>query len=436
MHNGVSLLPEGALEPPPPKRHRAAVPSAPHAPTRQWSAGLLRQSPQGRVVHIESEPGTPSERLGVAALRPGAAVASGANTSPEEAAASTRRMAAWVNACGRALARKLHGEAPPSRGEEGTEEFEFHADWQHHQRLEINTRLDGVSRDLVCTAQEDMDAVKLQKSWATRLLLNKRGARVAAERDYEARAGRSLYAGSVDEAALLQALEALTLDSACSGMRRVQWAQESRRRGRGGKHSQKHLCAQLWTELRRQGSFDLALRKLADGVPLSRVLRTVLAVHSDFLAMLVARDLGVLLPGLVTPTDVEACTVVGQGAEATLAACTVGGRDGARDKKGKWRFSAQCRRTFASRLRALHESLVALLDPAVLRLVVPQGWTLDLTENACCELRRWDAARTHRRRCVVGSDERQRQRIREVGQAWRQLGFPAPPALVSTSATT
>ena len=70
-------------------------------------------------------------------------------------------------------------------------------------------------------------------------------------------------------------------------------------------------------------------------------------------------------------------------------------------------------------MRDLHESLLELLDPKLLALVVPQGWTLDLTENACCELRRWDKARKHRRRS--GADERekrQQRRLQQLQQVW------------------
>ena len=159
------------------------------------------------------------------------------------------------------------------------------------------------------------------------------------------------------------------------------------------------------------------------------VLAGTLAVHSSFLRMLVARDLAVLLPGLVKQADVDACTVVGGGAEATLADCTKGPTDGATDSKGKWQYSAACRKTFPARLKVLHEALLQRLDARLLALAVPQGWTLDLTENACCELRRWDKARTHRKRDLARSIQRQQQRLKEVRATWRQLGFATPPAL-------
>ena len=147
------------------------------------------------------------------------------------------------------------------------------------------------------------------------------------------------------------------------------------------------------------------------------VLRDTLAVHSEFLAMLVARDLAVLLPKLVDQSAVDACTVVGGGAEDTLVACTEGPQE----------RTAACKKTFPERLARLHQDLLQLLDPRLLELVVPQRWTLDLTENACCELRRWDKARKHRKRNFAGRVARQQQRLREVKATWRELGFKTEP---------
>ena len=79
-----------------------------------------------------------------------------------------RRLAAWIYACGRSLAEKIHG--PTALEHEGTDEFTQDADWETHLRLEINTRLNSVSRDLVYQARCDDDEVRLQKAWATRLL--------------------------------------------------------------------------------------------------------------------------------------------------------------------------------------------------------------------------------------------------------------------------
>ncbi len=189
----------------------------------------------------------------------------------------------------------------------------------------------------------------------------------------------------------------------------------------------------MWAELRQKGAFQTALVELDQREPLRKVLRETCGVHSDFLAMLVARDLIVLLPHLVSQDDVDACTVVGEGAESTLVECTDGRNDGkwhCSNRKGvkqrKWHYSAACKKTFHERLNQLHQSLVELLDERLLQLVVPQGWTLDLTENACCELRRWDKAKMHRKR-GGDSEERQRNRLVQLRATWQLLGFTVLP---------
>ena len=139
--------------------------------------------------------------------------------------------------------------------------------------------------------------------------------------------------------------------------------------------------------------------------------------------MLVAKDLVVLLPELVQQTSVDACTVVGVGAVATLAKCM--------QEKALPPNAGQ--KTLTRELKKLHSSLMELLDASLLSLVVPQGWTLDLTENACCELRRWDEARSHRKRERREVASRQEQRLRELRATWKELGFKTPPALVAKS---
>ena len=340
---------------------------------------------------------------------------------------ATLRLRAWIHACGRALAEKLHG--PTALTHAGAAEFTEDPDWEVHQRLEINTRLDGVSREVVYEASSDADDVKLQKCWVTRLLLNKQGARSRVETEYEKRAGRSLYAGELDEQTLADAFADVKLDSATRGMRRAQWNAESKKRGLPGKQDQRKSCASLWSDLRRQDAFRTSLAQLADQrMPLKRVLRETLRVQNAFLGMLVARDLAVLLPQFVSQADVDACTVVGEPAESVLVACTVGPRDG-RQEKGVWRYSTETRKTCHQRLKSLHENLCELLDPHLLKIVVPQGWTLDLTENSCCELRRWDKARKHRKRKGAAAlEERQKKRLVQLRATWQQLGFASMPA--------
>ena len=196
------------------------------------------------------------------------------------------------------------------------------------------------------------------------------------------------------------------------------------------------MCGGAVLRPKRWGMFGPCMFWFTRKDALATVLGETLAVHSKFLLMLVARDLAVLLPGLVDQSAVDDCVVVGEGAEATVAECTEGPRDRVAKvdrKTGRrtWQYSAACRKTFAGRLQALHRSLLQHLDKKLLALVVPQGWTLDLTENACCELRRWDHARTHRKRSQAGRSERQQQRLQEVGATWRELGFTSPPALAA-----
>ena len=110
--------------------------------------------------------------------------------------------------------------------------------------------------------------------------------------------------------------------------------------------------------------------------------------------------------------------------------CTDGPRDGKwvkKRKKVEWEFSSKGKETFPEKLKQLHARLLELLDPELLKLVVPQGWTLDLTENACCELRRWDHARTHRKRSQADKEARQKQRLEEIRETWQMLGFSSLP---------
>ena len=249
-------------------------------------------------------------------------------------------------------------------------------------------------------------------------------------------------------------MKVIKLDNATSGMRRAQWNTETLRNqpkadARLKKSSpprpqtqenqrsetkerrrqdQRKLCASAWAALRQEDAFRTALTRLEQGHSLNEVLRDTLRVHNAFLRMLVARDLAVLLPEYVSKENVEECTVVGEPAEAILVECTTGPADGSYDKDGVWRYSSTCRKTFPERLRRLHEELVKLLDPKLLELVVPQGWTLDLTENACCELRRWDHARRKRRRgCMAEQTKRQQKRLEQLRATWQELGFTSMP---------
>ena len=278
----------------------------------------------------------------------------------DSAQLSTQRLVAWIHACGATLAEKLHGLATVH---EGTEEFTNDPDWVIHQRCETNTGLDGVSRGLVFQARLDPDEIRLQKVWATRVLLNKRDLLNKVETFYVEKGLRGLYEGNLNEQILCDALDnAGPLDNAYARMRQQQWKGEMLVRGQKGRFRQKPLFAATWARLRQEGAFA------------------------------------------------KACVVVGGGALSTLQACTVA--TGKSDNE---------------RLADLNARLLELLDPVLLQLVVPQGWTKDLTEHACCELSRWDKARRHRLRKTVGNTQRQQQRMQELRATWQLLGFDAEP---------
>lgn len=379
---------------------------------------------------------------GAADKQEGSSTSETAFTEASAAEMETFRLVAWIHACAIPLVEKLHGSSamPSLVGMEGLEEFQSHPMWESHQRLEVNTRLDAVSRDLTYTARDDGRVTILQKIWLTRLLLNKCDARASVEKKYKAATeGRSLYEGELCKETLREALLGIgPLDNACAGMRRSLWHTVHQKLGKEGAHKQQEVCVELWDKLRRDDAFEDALQKLTQGVPLSEVLRDTLWVHNKFLAMLIARDCAVLLPALVTVRDVEACTAVGGGAETVLVKCTEGTAAGRTDAKGRWQFTAQCKATFESRLLALHETVREHLNKDLVSLVVPQGWTLDLTENACCELRRWTDARGHRKRDSNADRKAQRQnrRVQEVSATWKLLGFEEPPALCASKASS
>lgn len=309
----------------------------------------------------------------------------------------------------------------------GLEEFTLDPDWGVTQRCEINTRLDGVSRSLAYSARDDPDEKKLQKAWVTRLLLNRPGQLAQTEAAYTRECGKGLY-DHLEEGALQHALGAGSLDSAYPRYRMVLWQAVAKDIGCDA-CDQRLLCARLWATLRHQGSFQRALQELAEGVPLGRVLEQTLWVRCAFVRMVLARDLAVLLPSLVGQRAVDGCVIVGAGAADVMTACTEGPKED----------TAKNRRLSGGRLETLHANLLELLDARILALTVPQGWTLDLTEHACCELRRWDARRGNKhsrlQRARPGNPadraKRQGKRLQELREIWQMLGFARPPALVA-----
>ena len=205
----------------------------------------------------------------------------------------------------------MHGDGLQLPSFEGTRTFTEDPDWTQTQRCEINTRLDGVSRCLAYSAHGDTDEVKLQKAWATRVLLNKRGSLAAVEAAYAAASGRGLYESPLSEKHLLAALRREKLDCAYPRFRMVLWQQIA---GPGVPHEQTSLFVATWAALRSENAFADALARLKRGGALGAVLSDTLRVKSEFVSMVLARDLAVLLPHLVSQADVDATVVVGKGA--------------------------------------------------------------------------------------------------------------------------
>ena len=119
---------------------------------------------------------------------------------------------------------------------------------------------------------------------------------------------------------------------------------------------------------------------------------------------------------------------VGSGAARCVLEC-VGKQYDARVAYGQLALRAD--------LVRVHEKLLVELDvPFLEACVCPRGWSLDLTEHACCELRRFDdavarvgAGKRPRRWRSFGApvEDRQARRRRRIGLAWKMLGFKAMP---------
>jgi hypothetical protein len=341
------------------------------------------------------------------------------------------RLCGWVEACLYDLSRKL-GHAVGQPQDPTAQAFLRHADWHRHQRLEANVRADRVTRGVICGALREPADKKLERVWATRVLLNRRGALQEVGTAYRRLTGRGIFQPHLELEALASALGKVRLDNAYAGMRRAQWSQETRSRYPKGdprrRDGQRACMARTWVRLRQEDAFKSAVKALGEAQraqqrgSFRRVLRTCLSVHSDFIAMIMARDLEVLLAGVVTPVDVTDCTVVGGGARAVV-----------REFAGELLRSTDHKRmsiTDMDWLGELHKLLEARLRHSIyLPLVCPQGWTLDLTENACCELRRWEGARCHRTRNLTEQDRRNHERAGDFAVVWRHIGLPAPPPL-------
>ena len=115
-------------------------------------------------------------------------------------------------------------------------------------------------------------------------------------------------------------------------------------------------------------------------------------------------------------------TVVGSGANETLFYCTDGIAGFLPEGVGT---KAARHRSKNDRLQYLHSRLKLHLDSELISQVVPQGWTLDLTENSCREMRRWDRSRCHR---IYTTKPDISHRKAQISAIWEMIGFrTAPP---------
>lgn len=115
------------------------------------------------------------------------------------------RLQSWVEACLYELAVKL-SHTVPRPDEHAVDEFLLHLDWHRHQRLEANARLYWVSRGVMRSSLGGSPASKIQRSWATRTLLNRRRAFQEVERAYRGLTGRHILKGSLELDTLTRAL--------------------------------------------------------------------------------------------------------------------------------------------------------------------------------------------------------------------------------------
>ena len=87
-------------------------------------------------------------------------------------------------------------------------------------------------------------------------------------------------------------------------------------------------------------------------------------------------------------------------------------------------------------LGQLHHALLQALELNFVEMICPRGWSIDLTEHACCERRRYDDAvakvaagnRPKRMRDEAGSADRQSVRCRRLRACWQALCFKALPS--------
>ena len=331
------------------------------------------------------------------------------------------RLCAWIHACSRSLCEKLGYEVLSSKPSLGEKEFTEHVAWHSHKRLEVNPQHDNVSRGLYVRSKGEDPEIQLQIIWATRLMFNKRGALFILENEYKTLSdGKDIFKDKLEAEALKASLRnleiRLPLDNACAGMRRNQWKGCLQTHAYSTlQHSQRYKFGRTWLDLRDNDIFTTVTKSIRDEKKLDDA-KNRLQVKNDFLWMLVMRDLEVLWFNFVTVKHMEQFTVVGGGAEPILKRCNFG-----RDKND----------TSVCQLISLHTRLKEHLDKNLIKYIAPRSssWTLDMTENACCELRRWDEAKEHRIRKMRGVEikYRNRARCKDMLCLWELLGYKNPP---------
>ena len=255
------------------------------------------------------------------------------------------------------------------------------------------------------------------------------------EDGYRAAAGKCIWEESVvDPDGMQKALAPMTLDVAYPRFRRIFFEAEKKRQGPlpapvapAKLDKQKALFANYWVHLHQIGAIQRAM-DLCEGndTPTRLILEDTLLVNTGFHRMLVARSFALLL-GPRFPRDGGAREVyVGAGAAPVIRrfaqkSCSKGGPDNQKELQ--------------SDLGKLHGMLSNALDEELLRLICPNGWQLDFTEHACCELRRYQEAREKvaegkrpRRKRKAGAEARQNVRERRLRAGWRSLGFKDLPS--------
>ena len=329
------------------------------------------------------------------------------------------RLCAWIHACMRSLSNKLGLDTSNIVQLKDENEFTAVPEWETHKRLEANPQHDNVSRELYVRGQYEKKSIQLERIWVTRLLLNKREAVWRLENEYYiVSGGLDLFRNDLNAKHLHTSMrhvkDRLRLDNACAGMRRKQWDQVYQKMNKTRtKHNQHELCLDTWIRLRRKRKFEEISQLISSNSPNKlEQAQEELCVKCNFLWMLIIRDLGVFWREHISVLDMERATVVGGGAKSVVEACT----------------ACHENKTLMHRLHILHSRIQPSLDATLVQYVAPyqSGWTIDMTENACCELRRWDKAKNHRHREASTMRCRSKMRCEDMKFIWRLLGYNAP----------